>query len=124
MAPKLYFWILRFALILGLGTWIWVLFNLDPENSGLIVWILFYGAFFVFLGGFFMSFFTWLNRDLQGEQYSKESLVYGARQGLLLSFLIVALLFFQQKEILLWWDGLLLVAGIFLVELYFLSRRK
>jgi len=33
------------------------------------------------------------------------------------------LLFLQQNRLLTWWDGALAVAGIFLVELYFLTRR-
>jgi len=44
------------------------------------------------------------------------------RQGMLLSLLACGLLFLQSFRILVWWDGLLLLAGIFLIELYFLNK--
>ncbi len=44
------------------------------------------------------------------------------RQGVLLSMLCVGLLILQGLRMLVWWDGLLLVGGVFLIEFYFLSR--
>ncbi|MCX6763190.1 MAG: hypothetical protein NTZ97_00430 [Candidatus Moranbacteria bacterium] len=44
------------------------------------------------------------------------------RQGILLALLAVGLLALQSFRMLVWWDGLFLLAGIFLIELYFLSR--
>jgi hypothetical protein len=44
------------------------------------------------------------------------------RQGFLLAILTLGILILQGMRVLVWWDGLLLVAGIFLMELYFLSK--
>ena len=44
------------------------------------------------------------------------------RQGILLALLAVGLLILQSFRMLVWWDALLVVAGVFLIELYFLSK--
>jgi len=52
-----------------------------------------------------------------------ENIILSLRQGILLALLATSLLVLQGLRMLLWWDGLLIVAGIFLIELYFLSDR-
>ena len=49
------------------------------------------------------------------------NIILSFRQGILVALLATSLLVLQGLRILLWWDGLLLVAGIFLIELYFIS---
>jgi len=51
-----------------------------------------------------------------------ENIILSLRQGILLALLATSLLVLQGLRMLLWWDGLLTVAGVFLIELYFLSR--
>jgi hypothetical protein len=40
-----------------------------------------------------------------------------------LAILTTLLLIFQQYRMLTWWDSALSVAGIFLIELYFLTKK-
>lgn len=44
------------------------------------------------------------------------------RQGLLLSLGAIVLLVLQIFRVLIWWDGMLVVGAIFMIELYFLVR--
>ena len=44
------------------------------------------------------------------------------RQGVLLSAMIIIGLGFQRLRVLTWWDGILLLAIVLLIEFYFSSR--
>ncbi|KKP93014.1 MAG: hypothetical protein UR99_C0060G0001 [Candidatus Moranbacteria bacterium GW2011_GWD2_36_12] len=124
MTLRSYLWIIRTGVIAMLAAWILVIKQVDPEKTGAIGQAIFFVATFLLLAGVFVLFFTWLRRSIGGDE--KTALAYigmSFRQGVLMSVLVVALLFLQQNRLLTWWDGALAVAGIFLVELYFLTRR-
>ena len=57
-----------------------------------------------------------------GKESTAVNIGLSFRQGFLLAVLALGVLILQGMRLLVWWDGLLLVVGIFLVELYFLSK--
>lgn len=123
MTLNLYLWGMRLGTILSLAAFGLVVFWIDPEKSGIFSQVIFYLSLFLAFSGILTLFLTWVRRKLTEETDSNFAYVgISFRQGILLSFLAVALLFLQSFKILTWWDGLLVVAGVFLVELYFLSR--
>jgi hypothetical protein len=99
-----------------------VISYLDPDVSGIPGKILFYSTLGIFLSGLFGLFLLFVRRKTLGEEVVKQNVGLSLRQGILLSILVISLFILQSFRMLLWWDGLLVVAGIFLVELYFLSR--
>jgi hypothetical protein len=124
MTLKSYLWGMRISAVTAFAAWFLVALYIDPEKSGIAGQTLFYASAFLFLAGLAILFFTWLRRKTGGKD--EVALVYvgvSFRQGILTALLIIGLLIFQQYRILTWWDGALLVAGIFLVELYFLTRK-
>ena len=123
MTFKSYLWGMRISLILSFAAWALVVFYVDPEKSGLAGMLFFYATTFLFLSSLLSLFFAWtrgMGKDNDGV-VGYLGMVF--RQSVLLSFLVIALLIFQQFRVLTWWDGALTVAGIFLVELYFLTRK-
>lgn len=121
MTLKVYLWGIRISTILALLAWGAILYYVDPEKTGIFGQVLFYGSLFLALSGIFILFFTWVRRKINKE----ESFVYigmSFRQGVLLALLVVILLVMLSLGILVWWDGLLVVAALFLIELYFLFR--
>jgi hypothetical protein len=115
---------MRVATAASFAAWILVLKQIDPEKSGIAGQLLFYASTFLFCAGLGILFFTWLRRKVGGnDETAFAHLGVSFRQGILVALLVVILLIFQQYRILAWWDGALAVAGIFLVELYFLTRR-
>lgn len=122
MTLKSYIWGMRlFALVslCGLG---FVVFYVDPETAGIFGKIIFYLALFFSLSGIINLFLVFLRRKAAGNEAALAAVGLSFRQAVLLSVLTAGLLFLQSLRALVWWDGLLLVAGVFLVELYFLSR--
>lgn len=121
MVPKGYLWLARIASLLSLFALGFVITQIDPEKN----WqskAFFYAAFFFSVWGASHLFFLRLRRkNMRGEMLG-ENIMLSFRQSMLAAVLATGLLFFHGLRMLVWWDGLLVVAGIFLVELYFLSR--
>jgi len=104
--------------------WITVLYNINPETAGFIGIFLFYASLLVavvgtlaLLGFFFRVWF------------SREEIVYkhvgiSLRQAFLFGLLIVGSLLLQGSRLLTWWNGLLFILGLTVLELFFLTRQN
>ena len=122
MTLRSYIWGMRLAALfsfIGLGL---VIKYVDPEKSGVVGKLLFYLTLFFFLSSFFNLFLLWIRKRILGKESVTLNVGLSFRQGALLAVFVIGLLVLQSLRILIWWDGLLLLAGIFIVELYFLSR--
>jgi hypothetical protein len=122
MIPRGYLWLIRtigFVAFLSLS---FIVVKIEPEKD-ILKKIFFYLAFFFLLSSLFNLFFLRLRRKIMRGELVGENIMLSFRQGMLLAILATSLLVLQGLRMLLWWDGLLIVAGIFLIELYFLSSR-
>jgi len=125
MTLKSYLWGMKIGAVLSFAAWTLVVVNVDPRQSGLAGALFFYGSFFLFLSALFALFFTWLRKKTQaGDEMAFHHVGASFRQGILLALLANGLLFLQSLRVLTWWDGALALAGVFLVEFYFLTRRR
>ncbi len=123
MTLKAYLWGMRISWAVTLIAWGLVLTHIDPEKSGAPGWLLFYVSFFLLLASTFALLLIWIWHHWQKDEDAAMMYIGTSfRQGALLALLFVGLLFLQQYRVLTWWDGALSVAGIFLIELYFLTR--
>lgn len=122
MTFKAYVWGMRFLFFLSTAAFILVLVYINPESSAASGLILFYSTLFLFLASFFNLFLLFSRKKLMGTNMAQLATGLSFRQGILLALLSVSLLILQGLRMLVWWDGMLVVAGIFLLELYFLSR--
>lgn len=122
MTLKSYLWGMRFSAILAFFAWALVLFYADPTKGGIPVKFVFYLALFLFLSAIFVLMLSWARRKAGNKEAVFSDLGINFREGILLALLAIALLILQSFRILVWWDGLLVVAGIFLAELYFLTK--
>lgn len=116
-----------FVLMIGATVLCWlsfglVLFFIDPMTSGWIGITFFYLSLFVSvvgtlaLLGFAIRILFW--KDVLPYKHVGISL----RQGLLFAILIVCSLILAREELFTWWSIILLIAGLGLLELFFLSR--
>lgn len=124
MTLKSYLWGMRISTLLSFLAWMLVIWYVDPRSSGMVGPLLFYGIALLFLSSLLINFLTWSRRKMQGgDEIALAYLAVSFRQGILLAILAILLLVLQSFRVLTWWDGLLVAAGIFLVELYFLTRK-
>jgi len=117
-----YIWSLILSTMLALGAWVFVLFNIDPFEAGILGQGFFYFSFWLFLMGIMVNILVWLRVRFLGADRAVETMGLSFRQGFLLALLIVVMIVLNANGYLIWWIGLLVAAGIFLVELFFLSR--
>ena len=122
MTLKSYLWGLRIGTLFSFLAWGLVFFYVDPQKSGLAGQFIFYLSFFLALSGIFILMLTFARRKSKREELAFAEVGISFREGMLLAFLVIVLLVLQSFRILVWWDGLLAVAGIFLIELYFLTK--
>jgi hypothetical protein len=124
MTLKSYLWGIIISTAISFAAWVLVLKQIDPEKTGLPGKLLFFVSALLFLSGLFVLLFTWMRKTTSGgDQVALANIGISFRQGILMAMLVCLLLVLQQYRILTWWDGSLVVAGILLVELYFLTRR-
>ena len=121
MTNNIYLLTIFIASALGWASWIVVINKLSPFVTSYLALILFYASLFIALAGTFtlLNYYlrVWLNRD---EEFSHH-LNIAMRQGILLSTMLSVGLGFQRLKILTWWDALLLLAIVLLVEFYFME---
>jgi len=122
MTLKSYIWGMRLLTLFSFTALGLVINYVDPEKSGVVGKVLFYLVLFFFLNGLFNLILLWIRKRALGKESLSLNISLSFRQSTLLSLFVVGLMILQSMRILIWWDGLLLLAGIFLVELYFLSR--
>jgi NADH:ubiquinone oxidoreductase subunit 2 (subunit N) len=121
MTLKSYLWGVRGATFLALVGWGLVIIYIDPQKTGILGQFLFYLSAFFAASGIFMILLGWL-RGKPNEENISQYRGLTLREGVLLSMLAISLLALQGFHALTWWDSLLAVAVVFLIELYFLSK--
>jgi hypothetical protein len=122
MSLKAYIWGIRIVTLLSLGAFVCVVKFVDPDAAGLVGKILFYVSVFFFLSGFFNLLLLFLRKRKANAENAFSNIGLSFRQGILLALFSIGLLIMQSFRVLIWWDGLLLLAGIFIIELYFVSK--
>lgn len=123
MTLKSYLWGMRLVALISLAALAFVVFYVDPDTSGAIGKVIFYFVLFFAFSGILNLFLIFSRRKIMGSETALATIGLSFRQSILLSLFVVSLMVFQSFRMLVWWDGLLLAAGIFIIELYFLSRK-
>lgn len=122
-------WVLFFSAILGWSTWWLVLNRLSPcevlldqvctpgiQGSALFA---FFVALFIALSATLALAIFFLRRFFSGNEIFYAFLVIALRQGILLSIGICLLLLLKALQVFFWWDGLIIISVMVLIELAF-----
>lgn len=110
------------ASLLSWTSWFVVVYKLSPFSQQSLSLTLFYTSLFVALSGTFALLLYFLRVWANKKEVYSSHLNTSIRQGVLLSMMVVIGLGFQRLRVLTWWDGLLLLAIVLLIEFYFMSR--
>lgn len=119
MSLSVYLWGIRLFTLLSLCAWFGVVVALDPAQAGAVGLVLFFTSLFAFVLGVMTLFVTGVYRRALGPASAAHHLGGAFRQALLLSLFAIGLVFFQKERILTWWDALLLLAAVLLIEFSF-----
>jgi hypothetical protein len=77
-----------------------------------------YISLFTFFTGLFATIFFWLRNKAMVSKGLYISATTSLRQGALIGVLICVLLFLQSFSLLIWWDVLLVIFAVILIEMY------
>jgi len=110
------------ATVFGWASWVVVINKLSPFTTPELALALFYTSLFVALAGTLSLVIYYLRAWLNKVEIHNIQLNTSLRQGVLLSAMINTAVAFQRLKVLTWWDGLLLLAIVLLIEFYFMAR--
>ena len=122
MTLKAYVWGMRLVALFSIIALVFVIMNIDPETAGAIGIVLFYLVLFFVLSSVLNLILLRIRKKIINDDNAFKNVKLSFRQGILLAILAIGLLVFQSFNMLVWWDGLLLLGAIFLIEFYFLSK--
>jgi len=122
MIHNTYLTAILFATFLSWASWFVVLYKLSPFSQTTLALSLFYSSLFIALAGTFAMLFYFIRAWINKKEIYNVHLNTSLRQGVLLSTMIIIGLSFQRLRVLTWWDGILLLAIVLLIEFYFSSR--
>ena len=110
------------ASVFGWASWGVVINKLSPYASPLPALALFYISLFIALTATFALLGYYLRVWLNKSEVYFQHINIALRQGVFLSILMCTGLIFQRLRVLTWWDGLLLVLVMILIEFYFMAK--
>lgn len=122
MIHNTYITAILIATFFSWASFIVVIYKLSPFSQPTLSLSLFYSSLFIAMAGTFALAFYFLRVWANKKEIYNVHLNTSLRQGILLSAMVVVGLAFQRLRVLTWWDGLLLLAIILLIEFYFMSR--
>ena len=103
--------------------WILVIFIINPKQTGLIGFVLFYFSLFlaIFGTGSIVGFI--IRMKLKNKPVFKQVEI-SFRQAIWIALLVILIFIFQGLNILRWWNTLFLVLFLVFLELFFLTSGK
>lgn len=122
MTIRAYLWGMRFCTLTALVSLGFAVFHVDPKRDGIVGQLLFYISLLFSITGIATLFLFWLRRTFSKNEAVYANVGVNLRQGALVALAVCALLLLQSFRLLVWWDGGIIVAGVLLIELWFLSR--
>lgn len=108
--------------LLGWGTWALVLFSINPFEAGLMGFVLFYASLAIgFVGALSLIGFVVRLWILKQEEIVLRQVTTAFRQACFFTILVVGSLFLQSRQLLAWWNILILIGLLSILELFALS---
>lgn len=111
------------TLILWLS-WLFIIFEVDPTSAGIFGLLFFYASLFCALLGTLFVIFTLAKRRLNKDELEQKVVTGSFRQSIFFALTLTLVLFLQSKHFLTWWNLIILVVAITLLEYLFLSFKK
>jgi hypothetical protein len=122
MTIRAYLWGMRISTLVALVCFGFVIYFIDPVKDGALGRVLFYVSLFFSVTGLAILFLFWLRRLFSKNETAYLNVGISFRQGMLVALAVTAMFILQSFRLLLWWDAGLVIVGMLLVELWFLSK--
>lgn len=124
MPLKKYLFIMGFGALISWGALVLVILNIDPFTSGFIGPLSFYVMLFLALMGTFAILGFFVRAIFIRRSVLFRHIGVSLRQSVLFSFLILISMMLQANRLFTWWNAILLILGLALLEFFFLGRES
>jgi hypothetical protein len=124
MTIKKYLGLITLGTLACWTAFVLVIMNLDPNTGSWIIFMSFYTTLFLALLGTFAVLGMGIRLVLLRQEEPLEQVLIAFRQSFSFAFLVVASLFLQSQDLLQWWNILMLIAALTLVEWAVLLRQR
>lgn len=104
--------------------WIFVLYSIDPTETGILGFVFFYLSLFLALAGTLSVLGLLLRMKFGKEEMIFKTVTISFRQATLFGLLVIGGLFLRSHGILAWWNVGLLVLALTVLEFFFISYKK
>lgn len=116
MTLSKYLFLMILATVLCWGAWGLVLVFVNPFETGIMGLVFFYAALFLGLLGVFSILGFLLRFVFKQGDFAYQQVKTAFRQGFLFALLLTAAVFLQGMRLLVWWNLILLVVLVGVVE--------
>ena len=124
MTIKQYLILMTSCTVLCWGSWLLVLFFINPETAGILGFALFYFSLFFALTGS-LALISYFSRAVFTKRYSQtEEVQISFRQAIFWALVTTLAMFLQAHDLLNWLNTILLVMAVTVVEFLILSLKK
>ena len=116
-----------FLLFMTIGTllswfgWFMILFFIDPSEAGILAFLLFYLTLLISVLGTATVLGFFARKMSLKQELAFEHVIVSFRQGLWISVVVTVSLYLQSKELLTWWNAVLLILALGLIEFFCLN---
>lgn len=104
--------------------WVFVLFLIDPTATDILGFVFFYLSLFLSLAGTLSVVGLIFRMKFGREEAVFKTVTTSFRQATMLSCLIIGSLFLKSKSLLAWWNIVLLVLALTILEFFFMSYQN
>lgn len=121
--------LLRYLLLMILataimwGAWITVIQSVDPFDTDLLGYFLFYASFSLALAGTFALVGLFFRTMLLKQELMFQKVAISFRQGIFFAILIDGFLILQSQRLLTWYNIAFLIIGLTIAEFFVISRK-
>jgi len=112
-----------FLTIIALIFLVFVITNIDPNDAGILYFILFYLSFFLAIAGLFILAGYDIRKLFVKNKIPLRLFRASFRQGILISIILTGILLMQSFRVLKLWTGGLMIIIIIVLEIYFAKRK-
>ncbi len=110
--------------LLSWGAWYFVISTITPSEGGMIGLALFYGTLTLSTAGTCALAGLGIRMVFLKQELILEKIIISFRQGIFLALLIDGILLLQALRVLTWYNMVLLVVGITVVEFFVISIKS
>jgi len=122
MSLTRYLLVMLIATLTSWGAFLLVVFNVDPYEGGVMGRALFLSTlFFALFGTISLAGFA-IRAATRRDAPLYLQVIVSFRQAVLIALLIVAALVLQVLQVLTWWNSMIMLLCIIMIELFFLTR--